>query len=145
MRKLVLATALFVLPVFGFAGDDEDMGDQFVKAMNLTVQEVWNGSEEITAEEKAELDSAEAAVTTRGIAGFVIVYNTKKYPLHIARGRLGKNYLGMIPPYVAMALYVGDFSGDTKLWASSVWSGTPKGTIFRRTVTGTHATYRWNL
>lgn len=145
MYKLILGAFFLALPFYAFAEEAADPVDELAKSLNLTIQEVWEGSEEITEEEEAELAQLDDEITTRGIRGFVIVYHTKKYPIHISRGRLGKNYLGPVAPYAPMPLWVGDWKGDTKLWASSAWAGKPMGTKWTRTVKGSHYTYRWNL
>lgn len=145
MYKFVFAVLILASPYYAFAEEEADPVDELAKSLNLTVQEVWEGSDEITEAEEAELAKVGDEITTRGIRGFVIVYHTKKHLVYMSRGRLGKNLLGVVPPYAPVPLYVGDWKGDTKLWASSAWSGTPKGSKWTRTVKGSHYTYRWNL
>jgi hypothetical protein len=129
-------------PALATADESDDIAAAAIEGWELSVDEVLEGSEEITEEELADLE--ENAVSQSGIIGLLIACNNTNKYLWISRGSRGLNLLGGVPPILCVPFPIGDFSGDTKLWAFTKWGGRPMGTIYRKTV-GTVATYRWNI
>lgn len=113
------------------------------KALGVVITETKEGSESIS---ESDLAALEKEPTTRAIGSFLFVTNLTPLPLFIARGALGKNLLGIVPPAaLAFPIPVFDWAGDTKMWASTVWAGVPKGKIYRQTFHGTNVTAAWTI
>ncbi|HWR57323.1 MAG TPA: hypothetical protein VN328_00420 [Thermodesulfovibrionales bacterium] len=112
------------------------------KDLDLHVDKVLEGSEEIKPGE----DMGEP--TPRGIYGMLVVANNTPYIIFVSRGSKCNNPIGYVTPYSIIPLFVGDWAGSTKLCAYGIKKGDKakvKQKEWRQTVTGKHATYRWNL
>ena len=141
VRRMTLGLfAMAALIAAPSAAEDEE--PNFAEDLGITIDEEWEGSNEIPDE--AEFDEE---ITTREIRGFLIVKNVGNRGCYISRGRRGYNLLGYVRARKTQVFGLWTKKKSTLLWAHRGRSkGKPTRVVAKRaTSPKLHLTYRWTI